>query len=72
METPHYVCRQEHGQNLQFNSEILLQLLLAVRKIQGRLRGKWNLGFDDSLRACALYPAEGAARHTMWCGNNAM
>lgn len=61
METPHYVWQQEHWQNFQFNSEILLQPLSAVRKIQGRLLGKvGDLGFDDSLRACALSLEEDA------------
>ena len=61
MKTPHYIWQHDNWQNFQFNSEKILQPLSAVRKIQGRLLGMVeSIGFDASLRACALSLEEDA------------
>ena len=61
MKTPQYIWQNEHWQNFRFSSEKILQPLSAVRKIQGRLLGTVeSIGFDASIRACALSLEEDA------------
>lgn len=63
MKKPHYIWQSENWTTFHFDAAALLQPLAAARKNQGRLLGAMeDLGFDDSLRACAASLEEDAVQ----------
>lgn len=71
MQAPHYFWQSKAWPDFNWNSELLLQPLAAVRKRQGRfLRTMEELGFEDGLRAYALAVEEDAIQTAAIEGEN--